>query len=112
MDANYGTSPRQGDETQGQPAQPSDPRFQFGAVSEATAAQIQDLLAGKGTVLGSVGIDVDGGGQTDTVSVHHFTTTIYVDGASQVHVVTIDVVTTGPDTVLEILSDVVLPPPV
>ena len=101
--------------------------FQYGAVTEAAAKQIQDLLAGKGTVLGSVRIDpgraaferpepAESGTDDPALaaefapgtSFHHITTTIYVDGGGHVHAVLIDEHHTSSGVVLQILADVAI----
>lgn len=89
----------------------SDFKFEFGPITEVLAGQIQDLIADKGTVVGSVGIDVSGPGPTDApgTTTHHIATTIYVDSAGHAHILVVDEVTdsTG-TTTLEFLADVTL----
>jgi hypothetical protein len=95
--------------------------------SEETAKQIQELLADKGTVLGTLGtVSIDINGQDDAqgrtaadpeaadepmapgTSTHMISTEIYFDSAGHVHAVLIDDHTTPSGTVIEILADVAI----
>ncbi len=85
----------------------SDSGFQYGPVSDETAQKIQELVGEKGTVIGSVGIDIGQTGVTDAATTtHHVTTSVYVDGAGHAHILVIDEVTSAGGMVLEILADV------
>jgi hypothetical protein len=92
--------------------------------TQATAKRIHDLLADKGTVLGSGTVVVQGsrGGpdpgaalladSPSTLIIHHVSSVTYLDNGGHLHAVLLDEVTTIPPassesvTTLEIVSDV------
>lgn len=85
----------------------SDFGFEFGPITEALATQIQDLVGDKGTVIGTVGIDLALPNPTDAPrTTHQVTTSVYVDSAGHAHIIVIDEVTSAGSVTLEILADV------
>jgi hypothetical protein len=81
----------------------SEVQVQHGALSEATAKKVQDLIGDKGTLYSPEPADEPFKPGT---SFHSISTEIYVDSEGHVHAVLIDEHHTSDGVVIEILADV------